>query len=74
MWGNFYAKDGGDPKNYAYSSDFGTEVANPHDYAGIPVDVSGNVLHKILAPNSVPEPGSILLLALGGLLLRKRTR
>ncbi len=74
MWGDFYAKDGGDPKNYAYNTSFGIEVANLHDYAGTPEDAYGNILHKILVPNTIPEPATLAILALGGLTLLRRTR
>lgn len=74
MWGDFYAKDGGEPKNYAYSSDFGVEVANLHDYAGVPVDGDGEVLNKILVPDTVPEPVTMALLGLGAAAIVRRRK
>lgn len=74
-WADFYAKDGNNPPTYCYNSDFGVDVANIHDYANAPVDASGQILNKILAPNT-PEPSSLLLLAFGAvpLMLRRRQR
>jgi hypothetical protein len=74
MWGDFYAKDGGDPVNWAYNTDFGIEVANLHDYEGVPVDEFGNPLFKVLVPNTIPEPATIAMLALGGLFIRRTRR
>lgn len=76
MWADFYAKDGKfeDEWNYAYNSDLGIEVANPNDYSGEPVDEEGNALVKILAPDTIPEPMTVCLLGLGGLLLRKKNK
>jgi len=76
MWGDFYAKDGGNPKNYAYNRDLGVKVSNPHDYQNTPIDEYGNSLFKVLAPGAIPapapEPASLSMLALGSLLLIKR--
>ena len=74
MWGDFYAKDGGNPVAYAFNTDIGVTVVNLHDYTGIPVDGLGGPLYKILTPDTyIPEPATLLLLGLGGLgLLRKR--
>lgn len=70
MWGDFYAKGGGRPKNYAYNSDFGIAAANLHDYQGTPVDEHGQTLFKVLVPNTVPEPATLVILALGAITLR----
>ncbi|HOK94758.1 MAG TPA: PEP-CTERM sorting domain-containing protein [Anaerohalosphaeraceae bacterium] len=75
MWGDFYAKDGGNPKNYAYNTDFGTAVANPNAYWQTPVDMDGNPLFKVLVPDTIPEPATLLLAGVGMLvLLGKRFR
>jgi len=72
MWGDFYAKDGGNPQNYAYNTDFGVEVVNQHDYEGVPVDAYANPLFKALVPNTVPEPATFMIVGIGALLLTKR--
>jgi hypothetical protein len=74
QWSDFYAKSGKNPVTYGYNVDYGVPVANEHDFLGTPVDADGNVLHKVLAPDTTPEPGSLLLLAVGtaATLLRKR--
>jgi hypothetical protein len=74
MWGDFYSKGGGKPKNYAYNTDFGVVVANLHDYMGTPVDASGNALFKILVPDTIPEPATLAILGLGSLLLTPKRR
>lgn len=71
MWGDFYAKGGGQPKNFAYNSDLGTAVANLHDYLGVPVDAFNQPLSKVLVPNTIPEPATLLLLGVGGLFMLK---
>jgi hypothetical protein len=80
MWGDFYAKGGGNPKNYAYNTSFGVQTANLYDMVGPPTDAAGNTLSKILVPDThtspapIPEPATLVLLSLGacGLVLRKR--
>jgi hypothetical protein len=70
MWGDFYAKGGGKPKNYAYNTDFGAATANLHDWTGTPIDSDGNVLFKVLVPNTVPEPATLVMLAIGAICLK----
>lgn len=76
MWGDFYAKDGGNPKNYAYNVDFGVDAVNYADFTSAPVDAEGNVLAKVLVPDTetqIPEPATLLIFSLGGVLLRRKT-
>jgi hypothetical protein len=62
MWGDFYGKAGGTGNpSYAYNVHLGTAVSNPHDIDGTPVDGGGNPLHKIVVPNTIPEPSSLVL-------------
>ncbi len=72
MWGDFYAKGGSD--SYAYNADIGVAVANLYEYDGTPVDGEGQPLGKILVPDTVPEPASLAMLALGGLALARTKR
>lgn len=77
MWGDFYAKGGGNPKNYAYNSDFGVAAANLHDYLGTPVDAQGNTLFKLLVPDTqstfpIPEPATLVILGIGAALTLSR--
>jgi hypothetical protein len=78
MWGDFYAKDGktviGGTTywNYAYNTSIGIDAVNANDYNDTPLDADGNELYKVLVPDTIPEPATLALLGLGGLLLRKR--
>ena len=76
MWGDVYAKGGtsqqGTVWNDAYNSDFGVLVSNPNDYDQTPVDGLQRPLYKVLVPDTIPEPPTMIVLGLGGLLLRKR--
>jgi hypothetical protein len=74
MWGDFYAKDGGNPQAFVYNTDLGVPVANPNDYNGIPVDATGATLHKVLVPDTIPEPATLILMALGSLAFAGRRR
>jgi hypothetical protein len=71
MWGDFYAKGGGNPKNFAYNSDFGVQTINLYDCLNAPVDAQGNTLFKILVPDThkctdpIPEPATLAILSLG---------
>ena len=63
VWGDFYAKDGGNPTLQAWNEGF----ADPD-----PVDpaASGSINNHILVPDTyVPEPATLGLLMLGGLLV-----
>lgn len=64
-WADFYAKGA---HEYAFNSDFGVGVSNPSEFlAPAALDVGGNVVFKVLAPNSmVPAPGALALIAIAG--------
>ncbi|MHC5117973.1 MAG: hypothetical protein ACYSQY_13100 [Planctomycetota bacterium] len=76
MWGDFYAKGGtsqqGTVWNVVYNSDFGVWVSNANDYDQTPVDAWQRLLYKVLVPDTIPEPPTMIILALGAVLLRKR--
>jgi hypothetical protein len=76
MWGDFYAKGGtsesGTVWNDVYNSDFGVPVSNPNDYDQTPVDGQQRPLYKVLVPDTIPEPPTMIVLGLGSVLLRKR--
>ncbi len=75
MWGDFYAKDGGDPEAFCYNTDLGVPVADPNAYYNPPVDVLGNPLHKILTPDTyIPEPATLSLLAVSAVALLRGRR
>lgn len=69
VWGDFYAKDGGNPTNQAWNEGFARP--DPPD----PAD-DGSIDNHILVPDShVPEPATLALVVLGGLMIaRRRTR
>jgi len=96
MWTDIFGKSGrgsgtsGQPKPEDFLSfhntDFGVTVADPNDFLNPAVDVNGNALAKILAPNTiettpppstqpVPTPAAAMLIAwIGtGLVLRRPT-
>jgi len=71
-WGDFYSKDGsagGAGVNTIYNAGFTT--ADPTD----PPD-DGSILNHLLVPDTVPEPGAMVLIAGGSLVgvLRRRRR
>jgi hypothetical protein len=76
MWGDVYAKGGtsqsGTVWNAVYNSDFGVWVSNANDYDQTPVDAWQRPLYKVLVPDTIPEPPTMIILALGAVLLRKR--
>lgn len=70
VWGDFYAKDGGNPNTQAWNA--GITLADPTD---APAD--GSIDDHLLVPDSViPEPATMTFLALGALAvarIRRRT-
>jgi hypothetical protein len=74
QWSDFYGKGGTD--SFAYNRDLGVFM-NPDDKQNFEVpavDPDGNLLFKVLAPDTrVPEPTTLVLLAVGaGAFLRRR--
>ncbi|MHC4761585.1 MAG: PEP-CTERM sorting domain-containing protein [Planctomycetota bacterium] len=47
-------------------------MSNPNDYDHTPVDAWQRLLYKVLVPDTIPEPPTMIILALGAVLLRKR--
>ncbi len=72
MWGSFYVKGGS--SSYAFNADFNAAVANKLDYFNPAVDSNGNPLRMILVPDTIPTPGALVALGLGGLVASRRRR
>lgn len=68
VWGDFYAKCGGVPPNEAWNE--GLLAADPLDDPA-----NGSIDNHILVPDGfVPEPATLSLLALAGLMMGRRQR
>jgi hypothetical protein len=72
MWGSFYVKGGS--SSFAYNADFNGPVVNKLDYTNPAVDSNGNPLRMILVPDTIPTPGALVALGLGGLVAARRRR
>jgi len=80
IWGDFYAKDGdgGGSDITAWNAGFGTaaEESNTADTHYDPTDgpSGGSIRYHLLIPDTIPEPSTMLLLALGSVVLMLRRR
>lgn len=73
VWGDFYAKDGNKGPVVMYNTGFTANDADP-DPNIVPPD-NGSYEGHLLVPDTIPEPGLLTLLSLGGLgLVRKQRR
>jgi len=70
VWGDFYAKNGGNPAIQAWNAGFTASDTDPDDPIG-----NGSVGNHLLVPDTrIPEPATLALMAAGALaLLRRRT-
>jgi hypothetical protein len=68
IWGDFYAKGGGNPPNEAWN--LGINFPDPLDPPS-----NGSINNHILVPDTnIPEPASLVLMALSGLLIAGHRR
>jgi hypothetical protein len=69
VWGDFYAKDGGnDPVIQAWNAGFTASDSDPGDPIG-----NGSVGNHLLVPDTrIPEPATLALMAAGALALLRR--